>query len=163
MQPSLLNARCMIKPPSLEQAFIKVHRNSEGEIDSDSIAQHEWDATPFLEYLRLQGLKYRECQIYSPITLTYVNGSARWHDDPGFGPVACWLLFESDPGMDGAQLITQRGPINLRTGDVCVFDANQGHAWLCNGVAIMVMVTVSPIKARPMRFTNPSPRGKDCD
>lgn len=138
----------MVKVPPLQEALIKAHKENKGEIDSLVIGPDLWDPTEFGGYLAHHGYRTRYCEKYSPLTLTWVNGSAKWHTDPGFGLVACWLLFDSDPGFYDAQLISSHGPLDMRTGDICVFDANQGHAWLSNGVSVMLMATVARIRQR---------------
>jgi hypothetical protein len=148
VKPVELQGPCMVKVPPMEKALIKAHKEHEGEIDSLVISPDLWDPTEFAGYLAHHGYRRRESERYSSLTLTWVNGSAKWHTDPGFGLVVCWLLFDSDPGFDGAQLVTRHGPLNMRMGDICVFDANQGHAWISNGVSVMLMVTVSRIRQR---------------
>ena len=139
MKPFHLPGPSIPRPPVVEYVK-KAYQNNEGEIDSDAISASS--CVDILKHLEDCGYKQRECQKYSPLTLTYVNGSCRWHDDHGFGLVACWLLYSENFMGDDAQLITRHGPLDMREGDLCVFDANQGHAWISNGVCVMFMATV---------------------
>lgn len=128
-------------PPPIGHALHRVQYSDRGEIDNIDITG--WDAAAFFDHLRSCGYRSRDCRKYQPLSLTFVDGACRWHTDPGFGIVACWLVHSENPlGID-AQLITKRGPVDMRVGDLCVFDADQGHAWMSNGVCVMVMATIS--------------------
>jgi hypothetical protein len=145
MKPIMLPSP-QIKAPSTDWAISKAIDNGEGEIDSRYI--NGWDSAPFYEHLRQYGYRARKCYKYGDLTLTFVNGSARWHDDPGFGLVACWLVHSgNDLGYD-AQLITRDGGWDMIQGDLCVFNADKGHAWLSNEVCVMVMATLAKLKGR---------------
>lgn len=147
MRPILLE-KCKIERPSIDKALIEAYQAKK--VKLDNVFPTGWfleRKDQFHEYLSEQGYKPRNCY-NNNLIWTYVNGSAKWHTDPEFGLVVCWLLFESDVGCDGAQLITRHGPLDLRTGDTCVFDSNCGRAWICNGVSVMLMATVSKMKGR---------------
>lgn len=150
MKPLLL-APLAINHPPIAHAIKAAHLLDRGEIDSKSMDVSFWDSASFFKALQDRNYRKRECQKYAPLTLTYIDGSARWHTDPGFGLVACWLVYsENYPGFD-AQLITTRKPLDLRENDLCIFDSDQGHAWISNGVCVMVMATVAPIKKKRAR------------
>ena len=140
MRPILLPSPA-IKPPPLQKAITRALNNSAGEIDSRKILG--WDATPLFDHLRDHGWRTRKCRRYEQLSLTFVNGACRWHDDPGFGLVACWLVHSANDPGDWPQLVTRQGPLNMRDGELCVFDADCGHAWLSNAVCVMVMATVA--------------------
>ena len=44
---------------------------------------------------------------------------------------------------DEPQLITRHGPLNVKEGDLFIFNADQGHAWVSNGACVMVMATIA--------------------
>lgn len=140
MKPTMMASPAMMTPP-IAEALRRVEMNDPGEIDSIEITV--WDAVPFFDHLRSCGYRPSDCRMYPALSLTFLSGACRWHTDPGFGIVACWLVHsENDPG-DDAQLITRHGPLDMRGGDLCVFDADQGHAWLSNATCVMVMATVT--------------------
>lgn len=56
---------------------------------------------------------------------------------------AAGLVHSENSLGDDAQLITRHGPLDMRQGDLCVFDSDQGHAWLSNAACVMVMATVT--------------------
>lgn len=130
-----------IQAPSVNRAIQIALDNSAGEINSRRI--EGWDPAPFFDHLRACGWRPRQCQKYESLSLTFLNGACRWHTDPGFGPVACWLVHSDDDPGDWPQLITRHGPVDMRVGSLCIFDADQGHAWLSNAVCVMVMATVA--------------------
>lgn len=140
-----------LEHPPITAAIKEAHCLDKGEIDSKIIDISFWDPAPFFNALQDRNYRKQECQKYAPLTLTYIDGSARWHDDPGFGVVACWLVYSENPCGFDAQLITAHGALDLRENELCIFDANQGHAWISNGVCVMVMATVAPIKKKRAR------------
>ena len=149
MKPKLLSAPPLLFAPSVTWAIEEAQFNSLGEVDSRSISVDQWNLAPFFDHLRSEhGYRPRECVAYPSLTLTYVKGACPWHVDPGFGLVACWLVYDDNEIGYEPQLITKHGPLEMRTGDLCVFDANQGHAWLGNGTSVMVMATIAPTAKR---------------
>lgn len=116
-----------------------------GEIDSTPLDPCLTNLNLFYDHLERCGYRRRQCYRYATLSFTYVNGSARWHDDPGFGHVVCWLLYTENPARIDAQLITRHGPLDMRVGDLCIFDANKPHAWLSNGICVMLMMTVAKL------------------
>ena len=141
MKPTMLVSPLMMAPP-IDNALRRMQINDPGEIDSCHI-DSSWDAAGFFDHLRSCGYRPRECKKYESLSLTFIIGACRWHTDPGFGLVACWLVHSENDLGDDAQLITRHGPLDMRAGDLCVFDADQGHAWLGNGSCVMVMATVA--------------------
>ena len=141
MKPTMLVSPPMMAPP-IDNALRRMQINDPGEIDSCHI-DSSWDAAGFFDHLRSCGYRPRECKKYESLSLTFLIGAGRWHTDPGFGLVACWLVHSENDLGDDAQLITRHGPLDMRAGDLCVFDADQGHAWLGNGSCVMVMATVA--------------------
>lgn len=74
-----------------------------------------------------------------------IGESIPLHDDPGNGVVAVTLLGKEHWHPD-AQLITRHGGIQMDIGDTVIFDANKGHAWVCNTRTIAVSVCVKKAK-----------------
>lgn len=74
---------------------------------------------------------------------TVCNNSIKWHCDDDNGLLALWLVYSEDMTP---QLITKHGATIMMQDDVVVFNAMDGHAWICNGVAVFVTATVSRIK-----------------
>lgn len=141
MKPLHLVSPAIQRPPVAE-ALRRIELIDVGEIDSCDI-DDSWDSAVFFEHLRTCGYRPRACKQYSALSLTFVDGACRWHTDPGFGLVACWLVHNENSLGDDAQLITRHGPLDMKAGDLCVFDSDQGHAWLSNAACVMVMATVS--------------------
>jgi hypothetical protein len=146
MKPILLAS-----PPRLprlpKDAIAITRRFTIGEIDSDTVIPDSPDWLQFLQHLEQCGWRARDCHRYSSHTYTYLNGSCCWHDDPGFGKVACCLLYRHRDVCIDTQLITRHGGLNMRRGDLVIFNANYGHAWIGHGPSVFAMVTVSPIRS----------------
>ena len=145
MKPIML-ASPSIKIPPIDEALKLAKGNDLGEIDSCRI-DDSWDVVPFFEHLRNCGYRPRDCEDFLSLSLTFVNGACRWHTDPGFGIVACWLVHSENALCSDAQLITRHGALDMREGDLCLFNANRGHAWLSNAPCVMVMATVARIRS----------------
>lgn len=147
MKPVLLDPVHIPTPDFVEQ--IRQSRLSDsGRPDTDEINQDLWDPSLFFEHLRKHGYRQRECNHYESLSLTFLNGSCCWHTDPGYGLVACWLIYSENHWDYEAELITKSGPVPMREFNLCVFDADQGHAWISNGVCVMVTATVSKIRQK---------------
>jgi hypothetical protein len=110
MKPLML-ASPRIATPSIK-AILELGKDSEaGEICQTCINQ--WNSLPFYGYLRQCGYQKRACRKYSNLEMLFVDGSVKWHDDPGFGVIACWLIYRDGSSYDCAQLITRHGPLSL--------------------------------------------------
>lgn len=143
----------VLKHPPIKEAIERAHGLRMGEIDSESIDTSLWDPAPFFWALHDRNYRRRDCRKYHSLTLTYVDGSVPWHNDPGFGVVACWLVYSENSSCYDAQLITAHGALDLRENDLCIFNADQGHAWISDGACVMVMATVAPIKGKRPRLS----------
>lgn len=71
------------------------------------------------------------------------------HKDSGFGNVLSWLVKKQSIGRqyadnDSIQLITKSAdPLELKVGDVFIFNANYDHAWISNMDCMLLQVAVS--------------------
>lgn len=96
------------------------------------------------------GLKERCARGYTSRCLLPLALSSAWHTDRGLGHVLCWIICNEDITsileLTPAQLITRNAVLDLRVGDVFIFNADVGHAWLSNSAYLMAQMTVSPIK-----------------
>lgn len=132
--------------PPLETVIRKAHNTFAGQIKSDPIDVSSWDPSPLFDVLKEHNYQRRKCRYYNSLSLTYINGACRWHTDPGFGVVACWLVHcENDCGYN-AQLITKHGALEMFENSLCIFDSNKGHAWISNAICVMVMATITRFK-----------------
>jgi hypothetical protein len=93
--------------------------------------------------------------LYSSLSLTSCKGSVDPHDDPGLGLSALWFihrkpLHKSQQGLhEPPVLYGGRQWLDVRLGEIIVFDANKEHAWLSNYHCSMIMQTIK--KARRTR------------
>ena len=85
---------------------------------------------------------------YSRYCYDIINGAVCWHTDPGLGKVALALLNNGHNDIWDCQLITKHGALNVRQGDVIVFNADEGHAWISNSWCIVATVTVSKSRSK---------------
>ena len=107
----------------------------------------------FFQTLADNGYAKRYNSPYNSLSLTYCKGSIQPHHDPGYGLVALWLVsvkqlhriqsgFQSeDPSLYGS-----RRWLDVRLGEIIVFDADKEHAWLSNYHCSMIMQTVRRVR-----------------
>ena len=111
-----------------------------GEVDSISASLNEWSFPALVRLAAAAGFVPRDCQIYAPVNFLSVNSSVKWHTDPGSGiNVACLALSDDYLGSL-PELITRHGALELRCGDVFVFDADKGHAWVSNEFCVLANI-----------------------
>ena len=86
---------------------------------------------------------------YSSLSLTYCKGSIQPHCDPDYGLVALWLvsvkqLYRIQSGFESEDptLYCSKRWLDVRLGEIVVFDADKEHAWLSNYHCSMIMQTV---------------------
>lgn len=124
-----------------------------GEVDPVELP---WDNGVTKE-LRFLAQKYgfrhnEEMQFFAGNCLLPLALSTGWHNDKGLGHVLSWILcykdFEGICELSSAQLITRNAVLDLNVGDVFVFNADVGHAWLSNSMYLMAQMPVKPIKNR---------------
>jgi len=104
-------------------------------------------------FLNTKGYTFRKSlNYYASCSLIYVSGCIEWHDDPGYGVCASVLLYQNKrKGYDNfCQLLTRHGGLSLRIGDVFVFDANKGHAWLGNVDCLLAMMTTKKVRGKKL-------------
>ena len=156
-----------LKPPSLSviksctggDRFLTPDRNmSVGEVYTTEILT---DASSkllsnFFQLLTRNGYAKRDSCRYYSLSLTSCKGSVDPHDDPGLGLAALWFvhrkpLHKSQQGWLGEPpvLYGSRQWLDVRLGEIIVFDANKEHAWLSNYHCSMIMQTIK--KARRTR------------
>ena len=147
MKPIQL-ASLAIEHPPFAEVVDAAECLSKGEVDNRTIDPSFWDPVLFFEALQARGYRKRECEKYASLTLTYANDSCRWHTDPGLGVVAGWLVYSENDIFFDAELITRHGNLPLRENDLFIFDADKGHAWISEGLCILVMATVAKMRRR---------------
>ena len=125
-----------------------------GEVDSISASIDEWSFPALVKLAAAAGYVPHDAQMYASVNFLPVNGSIKWHTDIGSGiNVAC--LAVSEDYLGGLpELITRHGAQELRHGDVFVFDADKGHAWIANDFCVLASITAR--KKRQRRNHNPS-------
>ena len=77
------------------------------------------------------GFNYRNnVYLYQSLGWTFCQGSVPWHTDPGLSYIDSWAA--RLPSLETSELITKHGSLPIKEGYVFAFNADQGHAWLCN-------------------------------
>lgn len=135
-----------IKAPPVEEAIRNALSNEPGGVGELGLDPRLFDADSFFGTLLGLGYHRRKFCDYSSLALTYVNGACCPHADPGAGIVACWLVHNGNSlGKDG-RLITAHGSCNMRENVLCVFDGDETHEWIGDGVCVFLVAAVEPFK-----------------
>ena len=103
----------------------------------------------FFQTLTDNGYTKRDGSPYNSLSLTYCKGSIQPHYDPDYGLVALWLvsvkrLHQNQHGFQSEDPVfySCKRWLDVRLGEIIVFDANKEHAWLSNYHCSMIMQTV---------------------
>lgn len=101
-------------------------------------------------------LKYRDISLYTGTCVLPLACSTGWHTDNGLGLLLNWLigLRDIDGFVDLArpQLVTRNTVLDLEVGDIFVFNANVGHAWISNSACLLVQMPVSVKKSSVISY-----------
>ena len=148
MKPAVLTRQTPNNRKQIAE-YIKQLKSSElGEVEPKTVEIEN----EFIQELLYLGsthanLKYKPCTHYSSPSILLLKGSVGMHDDHGMGLLLNWVLkvnnlSRSPWSSHGPELITKQGCLEIREGDVFVFDANKDHAWLSNDRCLLAQVTV---------------------
>ena len=156
----------ILKPPSLvtikdlanDRFLTKDANMSVGEVYTAEIDKEQPSnaLANFFRVLVNSGYAMRESQLFASLSLTYCKGSVQPHDDEGFGLSALWLVSVKPLHKNQREfypekplLYSSKQWLDVRLGEIIVFDTNNEHAWLSNYHCSMIMQTVR--KARRTR------------
>ena len=140
MKPEIIGAFCGLtdrKP----QAPTKRQTLSPGEVDAITCAPDEWDFPLLIPAIRAVGYEPAKRHLYNTYDFTIVQDSVAWHVD-SYCHLSVIMPVEMDDPWTPAQLITKHGALDLRIGDIAVFNASLGHAWINNGYCMLATMTV---------------------
>ncbi len=91
---------------------------------------------------------------YSTRNFLELTGSVGWHNDKGLGLLLSWVLYETDiPGFSAdynhkMTLMTTKTRLELKTGDIFVFNSDADHAWMSNTTCLLYQIAVKRIKSK---------------
>ena len=107
----------------------------------------------FFQTLTDNGYIKRDGSPYNSLSLTYCKGSIQPHHDPDYGLVALWLvsvkrLHQNQHGFQSEDpvLYSSKQWLDVRLGEIIVFDTDKEHAWLSNYHCSMIMQTVRRVR-----------------
>jgi hypothetical protein len=97
------------------------------------------------------GFNHRIVYLYQSLGWTFCLGSVPWHTDPGLGYIVSWVA--RLPAHETGELITRHGSLPVKEGDVFAFNADHGHAWLCNNEepTVFAQITVGRRRKVPTK------------
>jgi hypothetical protein len=99
------------------------------------------------------GLAFKEQSCYTGSSYLPIRGSVPWHNDSGIGLLLNWLVMSAN--LEGykdcmyhndCHLLTRHGQLEIKVGDIFVFNGNIGHAWISNSQCMLVQSTVKAIR-----------------
>lgn len=95
------------------------------------------------------GLVFRQQNRYTGSSYLPICGSVPWHDDSGIGLLLNWLVasrnlegYKDCLSHNNCHLLTRHGELEIKAGDIFVFNGNIGHAWISNSQCMLVQTTV---------------------
>jgi hypothetical protein len=128
-----------------------------GEVESVSACLREWSFPKLIEIAAAAGYEPWDAQMYASCNFLTINGSVKWHTDIGSGiNVSCLVVSEDYLGAL-PELITRWGALELRAGDVFVFNSNKGHAWVSQDFCALASITVRKTRKIPLPSTLADP------
>ena len=120
-----------------------------GDIEAHATSPHQWDFPLLIEALKPTCYVPRKTRHYPAFDFTFVNQSVNWHRDEGCGILVATLVAQGDGeaekrGCIGERqaLITRHGELPIRLGDMFVFNASLGHAWISYEACALACMTV---------------------
>ena len=116
-----------------------------GQVDAITCAPGEWDFPLLIPAVRALGYEPVRRRYYNTYDFTIVQDSVPWHVDHGCH-LSVIMPVEMDDPWTPAELITKHGPLRLRIGDIAVFNASLGHAWINNGYCALASMTVKKVR-----------------
>jgi hypothetical protein len=112
-----------------------------GEVESVYACLREWSFPELVQIAAVAGYIPWDVQMYASCNFLAVNGSVKWHTDTGSGiNVACLVISKNYLGAL-PELITRWGALELRSGDVFVFNTDKGHAWISEDFCALASIT----------------------
>jgi len=132
----------------LEKALSSYSDNPwNGDVDPLALPfDNKWISS-LLRVGELNGLKYKKQSLYTGCCLLPLYLSTGYHDDAGLGLVLNWLIdvssFHGHRTPFSPQIAVQGKSLDLRVGDVFVFNASLSHCWISNHHCMLVQVPVS--------------------
>jgi hypothetical protein len=124
-----------------------------GDVTSEPI--DEQACAPLHKLLQASGYAVRISKFnWDEPTLVAVQGSVAPHEDNKLGLIAFWLLYKQPLNkkrenvanqwlVDDPWLFTNQQRRRVKVGDVVLFDADETHAWMCNGGIYAISQTIS--------------------
>jgi len=126
-----------------------------GEVDPQGASDNDPLITKLLDIGKEYGLILKKQSFYTGSSYTPVRGSVPWHNDNGIGLLLNWLVASKDLAgykdclsHNDCHLLTRHGQLEIKTGDIFVFNGNIGHAWISNSQCMLVQTTVKAIRLK---------------
>jgi hypothetical protein len=144
MKPVILGSCLYEDPEGLEWLRTMAHQEGKNDIQNTyklNTFPNRIGAT-LKELAHSWGYKPRVSRIDGKGAFVPISGSAGWHTDPGLGTLLSWVVWAT-PAKNPPQLITSHGGLFVDKGDIFVFNANKGHAWISNTCCVMAQIPVS--------------------
>jgi hypothetical protein len=122
-----------------------------GGVDPCALPIGDPSTEPMFEEGKNYNYFYRDQDNYTGLSYLPLQGSVGWHTDFGIGLLLNWLVSEKqinghkEDTYSCPQLITKHGALDLKVGDIFIFNGNLGHAWISNKKCLLLQ---SPVSAR---------------
>jgi hypothetical protein len=124
-----------------------------GEIEPQAAGNNDPLIAKLLDVGQEHGLAFKEQSWYTGSSYLPIRGSVPWHNDSGIGLLLNWLVMSANLGgykdcmyHNDCHLLTRHGQLEIKVGDIFVFNGNIGHAWISNSQCMLVQTTVKTMR-----------------
>ena len=124
-----------------------------GEVDPQAVRNDDPLIAKLLDVGQEHGLVFKQQGWFTGSSYLPIRGSVPWHDDSGIGLLLNWLVKSKDLvgykdclSHNDCHLLTRHGQLEIKVGDIFVFNGNIGHAWVSNSQCMLVQTPVKAIR-----------------
>lgn len=124
-----------------------------GEVDPQAARNDDPLIAKLLNVGEECGLVFKQPGWFTGSCYLPICGSVPWHDDSGIGLLLNWLVtsknlegYKDCLSHNDCHLLTRHGQLEIKVGDIFVFNGNIGHAWVSNSQCMLVQTPVKAIR-----------------
>jgi hypothetical protein len=126
-----------------------------GEVDPQGVSDSDPLIVKLLDIGKEYGLIFEKQNFYTGSSYLPLRGSVPWHNDDGIGLLLNWIVasknlegYTDSLSHNACHLLTRHGQLEIKAGDIFVFNGNAGHAWISNSQCMLVQTTVKATRSK---------------
>lgn len=145
MKPRILRCGLDFKYP---KEIIGHQHDNWPELQTMPVNHEDWSFPDLIECASLNGYKVANTNVLNGAHFLPLNGSVGCHVDEAFYGITIACLAYYDVFCEMPQLVTRLGWLDLKQGDVFIFDATKWHGWISNGECLLALINVRKTRKR---------------